>query len=176
MFRRLTMTIFRLYMKYLISSYTRFIICSIYGWWEVTWARDLVCVWCCSVLCLCQYSYQIMCVEIICAHMPIQIHVQRAKRWFLWGIRAGVRSLPEISYENVTRRLLQKWGERIFSSQQLDRRVSIRIVMIMGLDYLTSPHPKIWWLRARCSLTGTFINRLGPPLMVRLTTRLTTYW
>jgi len=28
----------------------------------------------------------------------------------------------------------QKWGERIFSSQQLDRRVSIRIVMIMGLD------------------------------------------
>ena len=27
-----------------------------------------------------------------------------------------------------------KWGERIFSSQQLDRRVSIRIMMIMGLD------------------------------------------
>jgi len=32
-----------------------------------------------------------------------------------------------------------------------------------------------WWLRARCSLTGTFINTPGPPLMVRLTTRLTTY-
>jgi len=30
--------------------------------------------------------------------------------------------------------LMQKWGERIFSSQQLDRRVSIRIVMIMELD------------------------------------------
>ena len=30
--------------------------------------------------------------------------------------------------------LMQKWGERIFSSQQLDRRVSIRIVMITGLD------------------------------------------
>ena len=27
-----------------------------------------------------------------------------------------------------------KWRERIFSSQQLDRRVSIRIAMIMGLD------------------------------------------
>jgi len=27
-----------------------------------------------------------------------------------------------------------KWGERLFSSQQLDRRVSIRIVMIMELD------------------------------------------
>jgi hypothetical protein len=27
-----------------------------------------------------------------------------------------------------------KWGERIFSSQQLDRTVSIRIVMIMGLE------------------------------------------
>jgi hypothetical protein len=38
---------------------------------------------------------------------------------------------------------MQKWGERMFSSQQLDRRVSIRIVMIMGLDQLTSPHPKI---------------------------------
>jgi len=30
--------------------------------------------------------------------------------------------------------LLGEWGERIFSNQQLDRRVSIRIVMIMGLD------------------------------------------
>ena len=35
---------------------------------------------------------------------------------------------------------------------------------------------KIWWLRARCSLTGTFINTPGHPLMVRLTTRLNTYW
>jgi len=31
-------------------------------------------------------------------------------------------------------------GERIISSQQLDRRVSIRIVMITELDKLTSPH------------------------------------
>ena len=30
--------------------------------------------------------------------------------------------------------LMQKWGERVFSNQQLDRRVSIRIVMIMELD------------------------------------------
>jgi len=29
MFRRLTMAIFRLYMKYLVSSYTRFITCCI---------------------------------------------------------------------------------------------------------------------------------------------------
>ena len=41
---------------------------------------------------------------------------------------------------------------------------------------LTSPHQKIWWLRARCSLTGTFTNTPGPPLMVRHTTILTTYW
>jgi len=27
-----------------------------------------------------------------------------------------------------------KWGERVFSNQNLDRRVSIRIVMIMELD------------------------------------------
>ena len=40
---------------------------------------------------------------------------------------------------------------------------------------LTSPHHKIWLLRTRCSLTGTFINTPGPPLMVRLTTRLTMY-
>jgi len=53
--------------------------------------------------------------------------------------------------------------------------VSIRIVMIMGLEWLISPHQKICLLRARCSPTGTFINTPGPPLMVRLTTRLTTY-
>jgi exonuclease III len=34
---------------------------------------------------------------------------------------------------------------------------------------------KNWWLRAQCSLTGTFVNTPGTPLMVRLTTRLTTY-
>jgi hypothetical protein len=33
----------------------------------------------------------------------------------------------------------------------------------------------IWLLKARCSLAGTFINTPGPPLMTRLTTRLTTY-
>jgi len=70
---------------------------------------------------------------------------------------------------------MQKWGERILSSRKLDRRVSIRIVMVMGLDKLTSPNKKIRWLRTRYSLTGTFINTPGPPRMVRLTTRLTTY-
>ena len=38
-----------------------------------------------------------------------------------------------------------------------------------------SPHQKIWWLRALCSLTGTFINTPGTLLMVKLTTGLTTY-
>jgi len=40
---------------------------------------------------------------------------------------------------------------------------------------VTSTHRKIWWLKARCSLTGTFTNTPGPPLMVRLTTRLSRY-
>ena len=43
-----------------------------------------------------------------------------------------------------------------------------------GVRIETLPHRKIWLLRARCSLTGTFIKTPGPPLMVRLTTRLTT--
>ena len=30
-------------------------------------------------------------------------------------------------------------------------------------------------VKSTCSLTGTFTNTPGPPLMVRLTTRLTTY-
>jgi len=59
-----------------------------------------------------------------------------------------------------------KVGREIIFKQKLDRRVSIRIVMIMELDWLTSPHRKIWWLRARCSLTGTFTNTPGPPLIV----------
>ena len=29
---------------------------------------------------------------------------------------------------------MQKWGERIFASQQFDRRVSIRIVMILKFN------------------------------------------
>jgi len=44
-----------------------------------------------------------------------------------------------------------------------------------GVRLVNFTTSKIWWLRARCSLTGTFMNTPGPSLMVRLTTRLTTY-
>jgi len=45
MFRRLIMAIFRLYMKYLLSSYTKYIWATYMGWGRgVKWARDLVSV------------------------------------------------------------------------------------------------------------------------------------
>jgi len=44
-----------------------------------------------------------------------------------------------------------------------------------GVRIVNFATSKKWCLRARCSLTGTFINTPGPPLMVRLKTRLTTY-
>jgi hypothetical protein len=43
---------------------------------------------------------------------------------------------------------MQKWGERIFSKQQLGKRVYIGKVMIMVLEYLSLPHQKLWFLRA----------------------------
>jgi len=45
MFRGLTMAIFRLYMKYLVSSFTE-LIWAVYSGavQEVRWARDLICV------------------------------------------------------------------------------------------------------------------------------------
>jgi len=46
---------------------------------------------------------------------------------------------------------------------------------VNGVRTVTSQHRKIWLLRARRSLTRTFVNTPGPPLMVRFTTRLTTY-
>jgi len=46
------------------------------------------------------------------------------------------QSLPEISYEHITRRLLGKSGEREYfeANNWTGRRVSIRIVMKMGID------------------------------------------
>jgi hypothetical protein len=44
-----------------------------------------------------------------------------------------------------------------------------------GVRIVNFATSKFWWLRVRCSLTGTLIYTPGPPLMVRLTTRLTTY-
>ena len=44
MFQRLTMAIFRLYMKYLVSSYTRQYELYRVGRYELRWTRDLVCV------------------------------------------------------------------------------------------------------------------------------------
>jgi len=43
-------------------------------------------------------------------------------------------TLINIIFGFAIKTLIQKWGERIFSNKQLDRRVSIRIVMIMGLE------------------------------------------
>jgi len=64
MFRRLTMAIFRLYMKYLVSSYTRIIMgrvqCGARRWggheiWYVLWKLGGVGTWglYCYMLCVC---------------------------------------------------------------------------------------------------------------------------
>ena len=70
-------------------------------------------------------------------------------------LRSG-RGGRAINFQYV--KVFVELGVRICPIQQLDRTVSIRIVMIIGLDWLTSPHQNICRLRARCSLTGTLIN------------------
>jgi len=42
---------------------------------------------------------------VVYVHAPSEEKSDESKNSFFRGIRAGVRSLPEISYENVTRRL-----------------------------------------------------------------------
>jgi len=93
----------------------------------------------------------------------------------LWGIRAGVRSLPEISYENVIRRLQLKVGRENIFKPTIGQKGLHKDSNDNGVRLVNFATSKIRLLRARCSLTGTFINTPGPPLMVRLTTRLTTY-
>ena len=56
--------------------------------------------------------------------------------------------LPKYHLKILLGEFNAKLGGRKFLNQQSDRRVSIGIVMIIGLEYLPSPHPKIWWLRA----------------------------
>jgi len=113
-------------------------------------------------------------IIVVNVHAPSE-EKSESKESFYEELQQVFDHFPKYQAKILEKTSMQICGERIVSSQQLDRRVSIKIGMIMGLDQLTSPHHKFWWLRARCSLTRTFINKLAPHLMVRLTTRLTTY-
>jgi hypothetical protein len=108
-------------------------------------------------------------------HAPSEEKCDTSKDSFYAQLEQVFYHLPKYHMKILLGDFNAKLGGRKFLNQQSDRRVSIGIVMIIGLEYLTSPHPKIWWLRALCSFTGTFINIPGPALTVRLTTRLTTY-
>ena len=64
-------------------------------------------------------------------HAPSEKKIDESKDSFYEELEQVFDHLPKYHMKMT---LMQKWGERIFSSQQLDRRVSIRIVMITGLD------------------------------------------
>jgi len=61
--------------------------------------------------------------------------------------------------------LMQNWGEKIFSNQQLEMKFYVRQVMIMVLEYSTLPYKKIWLSVTRCSHVATFISACIAVLM-----------
>jgi len=68
-----------------------------------------------------------------------------------------------------------KVGRENIFRLKLGMGVYISMVMMMVLEFKTSPHQKIRLLRAPCFCTETFISKPGPLLMGTLTTRLDTY-
>jgi hypothetical protein len=68
-----------------------------------------------------------------------------------------------------------KVGRENIFRLKLGMGVYISMVMMMVLELKTSPHQKIWLLRAPCLCTETFISTPGPLLMGTLTTRSDTY-
>ena len=67
-------------------------------------------------------------------HAPSEEKSEESKDSFYEELEQVFDHFPKYHMKMLPETLMQKLGERIFSSQQLDRRVSIRIVMIMELD------------------------------------------
>ena len=67
-------------------------------------------------------------------HAPSEEKSEESKDSFYEELEQDFDHFPKYHMKILLGDLVQKWGERLFSNQQLDRRVSIRIVMIMELD------------------------------------------
>ena len=67
-------------------------------------------------------------------HAPSEEKSEESRDSFYEELEQVFYHFPKYHMEILLGDLVQKWGERLFSNQQLDRRVSIRIVMIMELD------------------------------------------
>ena len=73
-------------------------------------------------------------IIVVNVHAPSEEKSDEAKVSFYEELEQVFKQFPKYHMKILLGILTQRWGERIFSSQQLDRRVSIRIVMKMGLD------------------------------------------
>ena len=71
---------------------------------------------------------------VVNAHAPSVEKIDDSKDSFYEELEQVFDHFPKYHTKMLLGEFNAKWGERIFSNQQLDRRVSIRIVKIMGLD------------------------------------------
>ena len=73
-------------------------------------------------------------IILVNVHAPSEEKSEESKDSFYEELEQVLDHFPKYHMKMLLGDFNAKWGERIFSSQQLDRRVSIRIVIIMGLD------------------------------------------
>ena len=73
-------------------------------------------------------------IIVVNAHAPSKEKSDESKDSFYEELEQVFDHFPKYHMKMLLGDLMQKWGKRKFSSQQLDRRVFNSIVMIMGLD------------------------------------------
>jgi len=73
-------------------------------------------------------------IIVVNVHAPSEEKSDESKDSFCEELEQVFDHFPKYHMKMLPGDFNAKVGDRIFSSQQLDRRVSIRIVMMMGLD------------------------------------------
>ena len=73
-------------------------------------------------------------IILVNVHAPSEEKSETSKDSFYEEIEQVFDHFPKYHMKILLEILMQKWGGKLFSYQQLDRRVSIRIVMTMELD------------------------------------------
>ena len=73
-------------------------------------------------------------IVVLNVHAPSEDKSDDSKDSFYEELEQVFDHFPRYHMKSYWEILMQKWGERIFSSRQLGLRVCIRIVMIMELE------------------------------------------
>jgi len=114
-------------------------------------------------------------IIVVNVHAPREEKIDEAKDSFYEELEQVFHHFPKYRMKMLLGDFNKKVGRENIFKATTGQECLLQDSNDNGVRLVKFATTKFWTLRARCSLTGTFINTTRPPLILKLTTRLTTY-